>query len=216
MLFRSESNRFETANFYGKKLIVITDSEQYTGDVSVLKKITGQDELRYEKKGVQQTSGFRFPGIVWLAANEAMQSKDYTSGLRRRRLSMPFNRVIPPHLRIDLEEVFKPFLPGLLAWVLEMPNSEVEEYVRNTDRKVKSLASYKEEVLLETIAYEAFEEGNLFMYQRWMSRRVEETLHDMDIDLNIKGKNSIIYDKICDKSFYFLVRKVSSTSYNEF
>lgn len=145
-----ENNRFETANFYGKKMIVITDSEQYTGDVSVLKKITGQDELRYEKKGVQQTSGFRFPGIVWLAANEAMQSKDYTSGLRRRRLSMPFNRVIPPHLRRDLEQEFKPFLPGLLAWVLEMPNSEVEEYVRNTDKKVKSLASYKEEVLLET------------------------------------------------------------------
>ncbi|NJO30711.1 MAG: hypothetical protein HC836_34835 [Richelia sp. RM2_1_2] len=63
---------------------------------------------------------------------------------------MPFNRVIPPHLRRDLEEDFKPFLPGLLAWVLEMPNSEVEEYVRNTDKKVKSLASYKEEVLLET------------------------------------------------------------------
>ena len=145
-----ENNRFETANFYGKKLIVITDSEQYTGDVSVLKKITGQDELRYEKKGVQQTSGFRFPGMVWIAANEAMQSKDYTSGLRRRRLSMPFNRVIPPHLRIDLEPEFKPFLSGLLAWVLEMPNSEVEEYVRNTDKKVKSLASYKEEVLLET------------------------------------------------------------------
>lgn len=145
-----ENNRFETANFYGKKLIVITDSEQYTGDVSVLKKITGQDELRYEKKGVQQTSGFRFPGMVWIAANEAMQSKDYTSGLRRRRLSMPFNRVIPPHLRRDLEEDFKPFLPGLLAWVLEMPNSEVEEYVRNTDNLVKSLASYKEEVLLET------------------------------------------------------------------
>ncbi len=145
-----ENNRFETANFYGKKLIVITDSEQYTGDVSVLKKITGQDELRYEKKGVQQTSGFRFPGMVWIAANEAMQSKDYTSGLRRRRLSMPFNRVIPPHLRRDLEEDFKPFLPGLLAWVLEMPNSEVDSYVRNTDNLVKSLASYKEEVLLET------------------------------------------------------------------
>lgn len=145
-----ESNRFETANFYGKKAIIITDSEQYTGDVSVLKKITGQDELRYEKKGVQQTGGFRFTGMVWVAANEAMQSKDYTSGLRRRRLSMPFNRVIPPHLRLDLENEFKPFLPGLLAWVLEMPSSEVEEYVRNTDRKVESLASYKGEVLLET------------------------------------------------------------------
>ncbi|NJM20909.1 MAG: DUF3854 domain-containing protein [Richelia sp. SL_2_1] len=145
-----EKNRFETASFYGKKAIIITDSEQYSGDVSTLKKITGQDELRYEKKGVQQTGGFKFDGIVWVAANEAMQSKDYTSGLRRRRLSMPFNRVTPPHLRRDLEKEFKPFLPGLLAWVLEMPNNEVEEYVRNTDKKVKSLAEFNSEILLET------------------------------------------------------------------
>lgn len=59
------------------------------------------------------------------------------------------------------------------------------------DRYESLLDNRQKEVLLETIAYEAFEEGNLFMYQRWMSRRVEETLHDMDIDLNIKGKTII-------------------------
>ncbi|MEM6402295.1 MAG: DUF3854 domain-containing protein [Cyanobacteria bacterium P01_D01_bin.116] len=145
-----EKNRFETASFYGKKLIIITDSEQYAGDVSVLKRITGQDELRYEKKGVQQTGGFRFPGIVVIAANEPMQSKDYTSGLKRRRCSMPFNKVVPPHLRRDLETEFKPYLAGLLAWVLEMPDSEMVDYFRNTDSKVATLASFNAEVLIET------------------------------------------------------------------
>ncbi len=145
-----EKNRFETASFYGKKLIIITDSEQYAGDVSTLKKITGEDELRYEKKGVQQTRGFRFPGIVVIAANEPMQSKDYTSGLKRRRCSMPFNKVVPTHLRRDLETEFKPYLAGLFAWVLEMPDSEMIDYFRNTDSKVASLASFNAEVLMET------------------------------------------------------------------
>ena len=116
-----------------------------------LKKLPGKTNSGTRKKEFNKRPGFKFDGIVWVAANEAMQSKDYTSGLRRRRLSMPFNRVTPPHLRRDLEKEFKPFLPGLLAWVLEMPNNEVEEYVRNTDKKVKSLAeSYNSEILLET------------------------------------------------------------------
>ena len=145
-----EQNRFETAGFYGKKGIFITDSERYAGDVSTLKKVTGNDDLRNEKKGIQGTAGFRFTGMVWIAANELIQSADYTNALARRRLSLPFERVIPPHLRRDLEKEFAPYLPGFLAWVLEMPADDVATYVVDTDRKVPSLASFSTEVLLET------------------------------------------------------------------
>jgi putative DNA primase/helicase len=149
-LKQMENNRFETASFYGKKAILISDSERYGGDVDTLKAITGGDLLRYEKKGVQQTSGFVFWGLVWLACNEPIQSTDYTSGLKRRRLSMLFNRVVPPHLRRNLEQEFLPYLPGLLQWVLEMPDEEVVDYLTNTEQKVPSLASFSAEILLET------------------------------------------------------------------
>ncbi|MEA5508060.1 phage/plasmid primase, P4 family [Halotia wernerae UHCC 0503] len=145
-----EQNRFETASFYGKKLICITDSERYTGDVSVFKAITGYDDLRHEKKGVQQTGSFKFNGVVMVAANEAMQSTDYTNATARRRLSMPFNRVIPPHQRRDLMEEFAPYLPGLLSWVLSMPEAEIKDYFVDTNNKVSSLAAFSKEILMET------------------------------------------------------------------
>lgn len=53
-----ENNRFETANLYGKRLIIITDSDNYGQEVSVLKALTGQDKLRYERKGVQKVLAF--------------------------------------------------------------------------------------------------------------------------------------------------------------
>lgn len=145
-----EQNRFETASFYGKKLICITDSERYTGDVSVFKAITGYDDLRHEKKGVQQTGSFKFHGVVMVAANEAMQSTDYTNATARRRLSMPFNRVIPPHQRRDLVEEFAPYLPGFLFWVLSMPEAEIKDYFVDTNSKVSSLAAFSKEILMET------------------------------------------------------------------
>ncbi len=145
-----EQNRFETASFYSKKLICITDSERYTGDISVFKAITGYDDLRHEKKGIQQTGSFKFNGVVMVAANEAMQSTDYTNATARRRLSMPFNRVIAPHQRRDLMEEFAPYLPGFLSWVLEMPEAEIKDYFVDTNNKVSSLAVFSKEVLMET------------------------------------------------------------------
>jgi putative DNA primase/helicase len=145
-----EGNRFESAMFYGKKAIFITDSERYTGDVSTLKALTGEDDLRFEKKNVQQTGSFVFPGVVWVAANEAIQSTDYTNALARRRLSMSFECFTPPNLREDLMLKFKPYLPGLLYWVLSMNACEVADYFRNTNKRVPSLAAFSIEVLLET------------------------------------------------------------------
>ncbi len=145
-----ETNRFETAALYGKKAIIITDSERYSGSVDVLKRVTGGDDLRHEKKGVQQTGNFHFTGVVWIGTNEPIQSSEYTNALPRRRLSMSFDKVIPVHLRRDLEQEFKPYLPGFLNWVLEMTAEEVNAYFCDTNNKVPSLAAVSREVLTET------------------------------------------------------------------
>lgn len=145
-----ERNRFETAGLFGKRLLLITDSERYGGEVSVLKGITGGDPVRYEKKNVQQTKPFIPSCMVIVASNEPVQSSDYTSGLERRRLTVPFVNQVRPEQRRDLDAEFKSYLPGLLDWVLAMPDEQVTDLVRNTQSTVTVLAKWKAEMLLDT------------------------------------------------------------------
>lgn len=153
-----ENSRFETANIYGKRLIVVTDSERYGGSVSVLKALTGQDPVRFEQKHKQAGTGFVSQAMVILAANETIQSNDYTSGLERRRLTVPFLKQVPPHLRRDLLTInhagvsgeFISELPGLLNWVLGMPDERVKNLVANTALSVPSLDKWRLEALVES------------------------------------------------------------------
>ncbi|MBD2255598.1 phage/plasmid primase, P4 family [Nostoc parmelioides] len=145
-----EGNRFESASLYGKRLVLITDSERYGGETATLKAITGGDEVRNERKGIQQTRGFKFPGMVLVGANEPIQSSDYTSGLRRRRLTVPFNNQVAPHLRRNLEKEFQPYLAGVLQWVLELPDEEMTALIVDTANSVSSLNTFSAEFLLDT------------------------------------------------------------------
>lgn len=145
-----EKNRFETAGIFGKRLLLITDSERYGGEVSVLKAITGGDPVRYERKNVQQSKSFTPTCMVIVAANEPVVSNDYTSGLERRRLTLPFTHQVKPGERRDLDREFKPYLPGLLAWALAMPDEEMTRLLLDTCNTVQSLAASKAEFLIET------------------------------------------------------------------
>lgn len=147
-----EENRFELAAAAKAKLIIITEAEKYGGEVNVLKALTGEDKNRIEIKGRQQKcgDGFTFKGFVFLSANEPCQNADYTSGLERRRLSVPFTLQTPPEKRRDLDEEFKPYLAGLLDWVLTMPESEVRALVLNTKKTVPALAKVYGEALCDS------------------------------------------------------------------
>lgn len=146
-----ENNRFETSGIYGKRLVVVSDSERYGGSVSVLKALTGQDLIRHERKFQQATEGFAPKAMVLIAANEPIQSSDYTSGLERRRLTLPFPNQVPAHQRRDLITLdrgkvsgeFAAELPGLLNWVLTMPDAQMVALVRDTARNVPSLAQWR-------------------------------------------------------------------------
>jgi phage/plasmid-associated DNA primase len=145
-----ENNQFETAKFYGKLLALFPDSERWQGEVSVLKQMTGQDPIRYERKGVQQCRDFVFGGMVILSANEAPESRDLTSGQERRKLTIELDIKVPEYEDADLIEQFKPFLPGLLKRVLDMPREEVTRLIKHTDREVPELAQVKWKQLCET------------------------------------------------------------------
>lgn len=157
-----EKNRFETANLYKKKLLLFNDVERYGGSVSVLKAITGRDLIRKERKfqaGSQKP--FKFNGLVIITANEPIQTTDPTSGLARRRLTIPFDKPFTGNsaeqrILIDMDDNGRPFgdfaalLPGLVNWVLDMGEAEMREYLMETTKKVDFFARHHREQILKS------------------------------------------------------------------
>ena len=157
-LKKLENGQFETACIEGKRLVVITDSERYAGEVNILKALTGQDSLPYERKWLQSTGGFVPQAMVIVASNETIQSSDYTSGLKRRRITVPMIEKVPAgkqrnlieHLRCELRGEFVPEIPGLLNWVLAMEPKEAEDMIKNYRQRVPILKQKEAETLVQT------------------------------------------------------------------
>jgi putative DNA primase/helicase len=145
-----ETNRFETAKIFGKKLVLIADAEKWGGDVSVLKSITGQDPVRFEEKNKQAGESFTYGGMVLIVANQHTTSTDYSSGIQRRRIPMAFDNVVPAEKRRDLEAEFEPLLPAVARWALSMSDDDVTGYLRDTSSRVRSLEAFRLESLAAT------------------------------------------------------------------
>lgn len=153
-----ENNRFETANFYGKKLLTISENDKYRGSVENLKRITGRDPLRYEEKNKQCAPDFEFSGLVVSASNYTLNGEDKSSGLDRRRCTLPMNKVVPIPLRKNLISredegftgKFAPSLPALIELVLNIPDKAVKNYCDDTLHYVPSLKATKQKTLIET------------------------------------------------------------------
>lgn len=155
-----EGNQFESAKLYRKILTLLPDSERWQGEVSVLKQITGQDSIRYERKGVQQCSSFVYEGMVILSANEPPESSDRTSGLERRRLTIEFDRRIPEYEGRELAKEFEPYLPGLLKRILEIPDERVTELVKFTEKYCPALSNKKWSQMTQTNSIAAWLDDN--------------------------------------------------------
>ncbi|MGK7892922.1 MAG: phage/plasmid primase, P4 family, partial [Xenococcus sp. (in: cyanobacteria)] len=153
-----EKNQFENASLADKRLLLITDSERYGGGVATLKALTGGDSIRFEQKYKQSKGGFNPKILVMMASNEQVQSSDYTSGLSRRKITIPFNNKIPDTKHRQLIEVesdliygeFADYIPGLLNWVLGMSDDEMVSYLKDTDNQVPYLNEQKLESLLDS------------------------------------------------------------------
>jgi putative DNA primase/helicase len=157
-----EKNRFETANLYKKKLLLFNDVERYGGSVSVLKAITGRDLIRNERKfQAASQKPFKYNGLVMITANEPIQTTDPTSGLARRRLTIPFDKPFTggsseQKTLIDMDDRGRPFgefaslLPGLVNWLLDMEDAEMREYLMETNKKVDFFAQHHKEQILKS------------------------------------------------------------------
>lgn len=125
-------NRFETANLYGKKLCVITDADGWTKSFETFKGITGQDPIRFEVKGKQQSQPFVYGGLMLLAANAPIRSMDKSTALVRRRLTIYIDHRLPKEkLRSNFYSVLTAEMPGLLNRILKLDYNETESFIRN-------------------------------------------------------------------------------------
>jgi P4 family phage/plasmid primase-like protien len=157
-----EKNRFEAAAYMGKKLLLFQDADRWGGSVSKLKAITGGDWIRSERKYQGETlDPFQYHGMVIITANEAIQSTDYTSGLARRRLTIPFDRPFTgaQHEQKELikfdakgnpQGIFSPLLPGLVNWLLDMSEEDMRSYLMETAKHVDFFQRYEKEQSLRS------------------------------------------------------------------
>lgn len=112
---KSLESPYEAANFCGANILAVPDSDR-VGNGAIIKRITGGDWLRRERKLVQYMPPFVFDGVVAIITNE-LDLMDKTSGLYRRQVQIIFNN-IPKLKDLDLEKKLKASLPGFANLVL--------------------------------------------------------------------------------------------------
>jgi putative DNA primase/helicase len=120
---------------------MITDTSKYGGTIDTLKAITGQDPIRLERKHIQQSENFIFEGLVVMASNESLATTDYTSGLERRRVTVPFERRIPEDEKLEFyeadgEQRLHDEIPGLINWLLDMSVEEMEQIISHPPKRI--------------------------------------------------------------------------------
>ena len=155
---RMETDKFESGNYANSRLIVVSDSDHYAGGVNKLKELTGGDFMRSERK-YEHATDTKPIGMVWINTNEVIQSTDYTSGLQRRRLSMLLRNLVRREdrrvlLKFDSDgEVvgeFSHLIPGIYNWVIGISDEDIENLILNTEQYVPSMATWANEVLIQT------------------------------------------------------------------
>ncbi len=137
-----EQNQFEGALLFRKRLVLITDTDRYGKSLNKLKAIVGGDPIRLERKNIQQAGTFTLDGLVVIASNEAIQSTDHTSGLERRRITVPFERVFTESEKADFhrkggETQLLREIPGLVNWSLAMSEEEVRRAIAHPPERVR-------------------------------------------------------------------------------
>lgn len=199
-----ETNNFEAAALYGKRLVIISDSSRYGGEVSTLKALTGGDPVRLEKKNKQQTGSFVFDGVVVVSSNEAIQTADYTSGLIRRRLPVNFNRKVTDEDKAKwadvggLEVALHKELPGLLNWVLSMTCEEVKQAIGGINGQ---MTQAQREHLIDTNKLAAWLDDNTVVKQGTVTYVGSSMKKKTDFDEISKARREKLYpnyEQWCD------------------
>ena len=80
----NRAERFETAKFAGKRLAVFSECQDYSGQLQVLKALTGDDSVPAEIKGGRHFD-FTYRGGVVLVGNGPIRASDPSGAVINRR-----------------------------------------------------------------------------------------------------------------------------------
>jgi putative DNA primase/helicase len=129
-------NRFEPANLRGKRLVLMSDEDKYTGGIGILKSASGGDPLRHEDKG-KKAGSFYFRGMIVISANSPTFVGSGGFALFSRKIDFPClakiaendRRDISPELEPTDGESFLPrFPPFLKASERLFPSVQPEQF----------------------------------------------------------------------------------------
>jgi len=169
--FENLRSRFESARFIDASLCLFNDVERYAGDVSKFKAMTGGDPLRAEHKNSgAKIPPFIFKGLCMVTGNEPIATTDNTSGLKRRRITVPFTRKFLGTAKEQVQLIsnkytkdgsisfgaFAPELPGLINWLLEMSEDDMRSYLIETNKHSNMLKTFNDAVDITTNIQQAW------------------------------------------------------------
>ena len=146
-----DSDQFEIANLLGKKLILISDTEEYHNGMSVLKAYTGNDTLRGRFMHTQGTTEIRAQGMVLVIGNNAFHCTDASNALLRRirvlKTSKSYQTREPLLAFVNgaWEGLLAQELSGIIHLALSCPDSFTKQYITQFHINVPSLAEANEE-----------------------------------------------------------------------
>ena len=151
------SQRFETLKLKDKRLAVFSECQDYSGQLQVLKSITGGDSIAAEVKGGRHVD-FTFRGGVVLVGNGPVRASDPTGAVLNRRRSLAVTKVVMAQQERQLLDPdgaggwvgdLVAELPGLVNWALEMPPGEARAALAR-DVRSKARIEAELEALLAT------------------------------------------------------------------
>lgn len=146
-------DKFEGLNVAGKRLICINDTDQYQGDLSIIKAISGGDSIQGRTKHKSGATEVTPHGLVIITGNQPLQTRDPSGAISRRMRVLKMDKVVSPRERKPLlyrsGGKFKGLLSqecsGIISWS-KMGNDEAFKLLTDLSLTA-SLAKVQEEVV---------------------------------------------------------------------
>lgn len=156
-------NRFESSNLRGKRLVLMSDEDQRSGGIGIFKSVTGQDPIRYERKGKDSTN-FNFEGMVVISANLPTFAGVSNTALQRRKVDFPCLVMVKESDRRDLKPEFAIDLPAFTTFLLSLPDEWVTATIRGAS-SVEAVRKLNWEMTIREDSIAAFLDVQLIIDQ---------------------------------------------------
>ena len=154
-------NRFEAANLKDKRLVLMTDEDKRVGGLSVFKSATGQDPIRYERKG-KDANNFIFKGMFVIAANSPTFVGNSSFAIKRRKVDFPCLARIAESQRRDLTTEFEADLTAFTTYLLSLPDEWVIATIRGAG-SVEAVQKLNWEMTIREDSIAAFYDAKLII-----------------------------------------------------